>query len=289
MDNKYKTIQRLHEEKGIAVVVLCDIADVSRAAYYKWLKRAPSKREVENTELLDQIRDLQITRGGIYGYRQMTTQINRLHHKKWNEKRIRRLMKVADLQSVTRKKKRKYKPFKPEHVTDNLMNREFTAEAPNTKWVTDVTEMKYGSSQKAYLSAIRDLYDGSIVSHVLNYSNNNDLVFRTLDKATSSLEEGEAPLLQSDRGFQYTSSSFHEKLRRAGMTLSMSRVGQCIDNGPMESFWGTLKCEKYYLYTYDTFEELEKAIDEYIYYYNNERYLKKFNGLSPLEYRTQTA
>ncbi|SFL99949.1 Integrase core domain-containing protein, partial [Paenibacillus sp. 1_12] len=97
------------------------------------------------------------------------------------------------------------------------------------------------------------------------------------------------PMLHSDRGFQYTSISF-KKLLEGKIVQSMSRVGRCIDNGPMESFWGTLKCEKYYLRrTYPTFEELQKDMDAYIYFYNNERLQAKLNGLSPLEFRTKTA
>ena len=168
------------------------------------------------------------------------------------------------------------------------MNRDFTANNPNEKWVTDVTEFKYGSSKKAYLSAIRDLYDGSIVSYVLGHSNNNSLVFETLDQATKLLDS-EHPLIHSDRGFQYTSHGFKRRIDKAKMTQSMSRVGRCIDNGPMESFWGTLKCEKYYLHKYATFEELSKAIHEYIHFYNHERYQKRLNGLSPMEYRAKAA
>ena len=168
------------------------------------------------------------------------------------------------------------------------MNRDFTADNPNEKWVTDVTEFKYGSSKKAYLSAIRDLYDGSIVSYVLGHSNNNRLVFDTLDQATKLLDS-EHPLIHSDRGFQYTSHGFKRRIDKAKMTQSMSRVGRCIDNGPMESFWGTLKCEKYYLHKYATFEELSKAIDEYIHFYNHDRYQKRLNGLSPMEYRAEAA
>ncbi|WP_025726841.1 IS3 family transposase, partial [Heyndrickxia ginsengihumi] len=95
--------------------------------------------------------------------------------------------------------------------------------------------------------------------------------------------------IHSDRGFQYTSKGFKRKIDAVKMTQSMSRVGRCIDNGPMESFWGTLKCEKYYLHQYKTFEELSLAIDEYIHFYNHERYQKRLNGLSPMEYRAKAA
>jgi putative transposase len=146
--------------------------------------------------------------------------------------------------------------------------------------------MKYGTSQKAYLSAILDLHDGSIVSYVLGKSNNNPLVFKTIDLALKA-NPGATPLLHSDRGFQYTSPGFKRKIGKANMVQSMSRVGRCIDNGPMEGFWGTLKCEKYYLNKYSTFEELKQDIEEYIYFYNHNRLQKRLNGLSPLEYRAK--
>jgi putative transposase len=225
---------------------------------------------------------------GTFGYRQMMLHINRKFKRNFNHKRIYRLMRVFGIQSVIRRKKKRYKHSTPQHVVGNVLNREFTVDKPNEKWVTDVTEFKYGHSQKAYLSAIRDLYDGSIVSYVLGKSNNNDLVFKTLDQAIALLND-EHPLIHSDRGFQYTSKWFKQKLDAVGMTQSMSRVGRCIDNGPMESFWGTLKCEKYYLRKYKTFEELSNDINEYIHFYNYERYQKRLNGLSPMEYRVKAA
>lgn len=211
--------------------------------------------------------------------------MNRTFEETLNHKRIYRLMKLAGLRSVIRVKKKRYKPSAPQHVAENVLNHEFTAEKPNEKWVTDVTEFKYGLSKKAYLS---DLYDGSIISYVLGHSNNNQLVFKTLDQAIVRLHQ-EHPLIHSDRGFQYTSKAFKRKLEAAGMAQSMSRVGRCIDNGPLESFFGTLKCEKYYLHKYQTFEELNIAINEYIYFYNHERYQKRLNGLSPKEYRAKAA
>jgi putative transposase len=225
---------------------------------------------------------------GTFGYRQLTLHMCRQTKKRINHKRVQRLMKIKGIQSVIRRKKKRYERSTPQQVAENLLNRKFQAEAPNTKWVTDVTEFKYGNGQKAYLSAILDLHDKSIVSHILGYSNNNPLVFQTLQQALQTAP-GSKPLLHSDRGFQYTSLRFKEMLDEAELKQSMSRVGCCIDNGPMESFWGTLKCEKYYLHTYHTFEELKKDIDEYIHFYNNERLQAKLNGLSPIEFRTKAA
>lgn len=214
--------------------------------------------------------------------------MNRLFGETFNHKRIYRLMKIAGLQSVIRRKRKRYKNVTSQHVTQNVLNREFTANRPNEKWVTDVTEFKYGSSKKAYLSAILDLYDGSIVSYVLGHSNNNQLVFKTFDQAPIRSSKDEL-LLHSDRGFQYTSHGFKRRVDKTGIVHSMSRVGRCIDNGPMESFWGTIKCEKYYLHKYDTFEELNQAVDEYIQFYNYDQFQKRLNGLSPMEYRAEAA
>lgn len=127
------------------------------------------------------------------------------------------------------------------------------------------------------------------MSYVLGHSNNNRLVFETIESAILQLNKEEFPLLHSDRGFQYTSKEFKRIMENAGMTHSMSRVGRCIDNGPIEAFWGTLKVEKYYLHKFESFEALKFAIDAYIQFYNNERYQETLNGLSPLEYRTQAA
>ena len=168
------------------------------------------------------------------------------------------------------------------------MNREFTAEEPNEKWVTDVTEFKYGHGHKAYLSAVLDLYDNTVVSYVIGHSNNNSLVFQTVNRAIQA-EPDSRPMLHSDRGFQYTSSKFRDILEKGKIVQSMSRVGRCIDNGPMESFWGTLKCERYYLRTYQTFEALEKDIRAYIHFYNYERLQARLDGLSPMEFRTKAA
>jgi len=194
-------------------------------------------------------------------------------------------MKLSSLQSVIRRKKKRYIKSTSQQVAENLLNREFTADKPNQKWFTDITEFKYGNSKKAYLSAILDLNDKSIVAYVLGHSNNNGLVFKNLDMALAASPSA-SPMLHSDRGFKYTSYGFKRKLIAAEMTQSMSQVGKCIDNGPMEVFWGILKCEKYYLHKYHTYEELSNAINQYISFYNFKRLQKRLNGLSPLEFRT---
>jgi len=193
-------------------------------------------------------------------------------------------MSILHLKSLCRRKRKHYTPSTPEITAENILNRAFESPEFGRKWLTDVTEMKYGTERKAYLSAILDLADKSIVSYVLGHSNNNELVFRTFDLAHLTYPEAK-PLFHSDRGFQYTSKLFKKKLDEAGMTQSMSRVARCIDNGPMESFWGMIKSEMYYLHKFATYEELEAAVIEYINYYNCHRYQKRLNGMTPLEYR----
>ena len=196
-------------------------------------------------------------------------------------------MKSVKLTAVIRRRKKRYIQSTPQITAENILNRKFVADNPNEKWLTDVTEFKMTNGSKAYLSAILDLGDNSIISYVLGKSNNNKLVFDTLDKAIEANPTA-TPLFHSDRGFQYTCKTFKMKLNKINAVQSMSRVGRCIDNGPMEAFWGTLKSEMYYLRKFSTFEELEQAIDEYIKFYNTKRLQKKLKGMAPIEYRSHT-
>lgn len=153
-------------------------------------------------ELLTKIKDAYEERNGILGYRQMTIKLNREHHLNVNYKGIYRLMHILNLKSVCRRKRKNYIKSTPEIMAENILNREFKSLKFGTKWLTDMTEMKYGLQSKAYLSAILDLADKSIVSFVMGHSNNNELVFRTFDMAQQAYPDAK-PLFHSDRGFQY--------------------------------------------------------------------------------------
>ena len=215
----------------------------------------------------------------------MTVVINREHDVHFNKKRIYRLMQILHLKSVTRVKKNTYIPSTPQITAENILNRDFHADKPNEKWLTDVTEFKYyvGTEiRKLYLSAILDLYDRRIVTYKIMESNNNELVFSTFDEAVR-LNPDAHPIFHSDRGFQYTNKLFHQKLTNAGMIQSMSRVGRCIDNGPMEGWWGILKSEMYYLRKFTDKTELISAIEEYITYYNTRRYQIKLSSMTLME------
>lgn len=285
-EDSYIAIRYLHDTEKYPVCKLCAVLNINRSSYYKWLKRKPSTNQVQNEGILSWIKELYEEQNGILGYRQMTITINRVHKVCYNKKRIRRLMQILGLKSVCRIKKRSYIPSTPETEAENVLNREFYADAPNEKWLTDVTEFKYyiGTEiRKLYLSAILDLYDKRIVAYKISDSNNKQLVFDNFDEAVA-LNPDAHPLFHSDRGFQYTSITFYNKLQAAKMRQSMSRVGRCIDNGPMESFWGMLKSEMYYLQRFTDRDELILAIENYIHFYNNIRYQRRLRYMTPMEF-----
>ncbi|WP_270300933.1 IS3 family transposase [Streptococcus infantarius] len=258
------------EQEEASISHLCRILKVSRSGYYKWLQHQETASEQEN-----------LGHNGILGYRRMTLFVNRMLGTSYNKKRIRRLMHILGIRSIIRRAKGSFV-----NVEDNILNRDFTATAPNQKWCTDVTFLKYGFSCKAYLSAIKDLYDGSIVAYVVGQFNDNELVLETLRKAQKA-NPNAIPLIHSDRGSQYTSKDYYRLTTQYQMTRSMSRVGKCIDNAPIESFFGHFKTECYDLKKYKTFEELVSDIDAYIYFYNHQRFQERNNGLAPLEMRNK--
>lgn len=197
-------------------------------------------------------------------------------------------MAQLGLKSLVRVKK--YRAYKGEvgKAAPNLLKREFEAAQPNQKWVTDVTEFKVGG-QKLYLSPILDLYNGEIISYEIARRPLFDMVGKMLNGAFERLQPHENPILHSDQGWQYRMPIYYQKLNERSLTPSMSRKGNCYDNAAMESFFGTLKSEFFYLNKFNDLDELHAGIDEYIAYYNHSRIKLKLNGLSPVGYRTQAA
>jgi len=284
LEYKYLAIESLNKEKRYPITILCDILSLNRSSYYKWLRRDGSAREAKDAELIKYMCILYQDSNGIFGYRRMQLNMRRRFHLHYNKKRVYRVMQAIGMKSVIRRKRPNYIKSTPEVTAENVLNRNFTAQKLNEKWLTDVTEFKYAGDRKLYLCAILDLKDKCIVSHAIGCSNNNKLVFDVFDAAVRKYPDAK-PLLHSDRGFQYTGKMFRAKLDAQGMTQSMSRVGRCIDNGPMEAFWGTLKAEMYYLQRFEDKDSLRIAIEKYITFYNGARYQEKLGGLAPLELR----
>ena len=203
-----------------------------------------------------------------------------------NHKRVQRLMCELGLKSKVRSKR--YKSYKGEigRIAENKLNREFTVEQPNQKWVTDVTEFKV-NNQKVYLSPIIDLFNREVISYEVRTSVTLPLVTDMLKAATSKLLPHEKPLIHSDQGWQYQNKQYQNHLKQNGLLQSMSRKGNCLDNAVAENFFGILKTEMYHNKTFKDANELIENIKEYIDYYNNERIKLKLKGLSPIQYRNQ--
>ncbi len=226
------------------------------------------------------------------GHRRLADKLERDTGKHISDKRALRICRKGRITSNI-----KWKPKSctrgdgnPYHIAENTLNRNFTADTPNQKWCTDISEFKYykpGSPNeiagKLYLSAFLDLCDKRIVSSVISDRNDNTLVMKTFDNAVRK-EKDAHPMLHSDRGFQYTSYAFRERIEKHNMVQSMSRVGKCIDNAPMEGFWGLMKREMYYVRKFTSREELMKAMENYIRYYNSKRIQRKLDKLTPMEF-----
>lgn len=278
-------------EESVSITRLCTIIQVSRQSYYQWLKRQntpKTKRQLENEWLEQTVRTVFNEFNGIYGYRRIMGEINRRFHKEYNRKRIQRIMRKLGLYSVIRRNRHSCTVSGYCNVTENILGRNFAARYPNEKWLTDVTYLELENGQKVYLSAIKDLYDGQIISYRISPVNDFNLVHETLLTARQAEPEAQ-PLLHSDRGSQYTSKAYVRLMTEWGYTRSMSRVGKCIDNGPMESFWGHFKDEWYNWGTYPTLADLQASIDEFMNFYNNDRIQERLGFLTPAEFRAQAA
>lgn len=263
--------------------LLLRVAKLSRSTFYYHLKAQGAVDQYAT--LKARICAVYTRHKGRYGYRRITATL-RQAGQCVNHKTVQKLMQALGLKSLVRPKK--YRSYRGEvgRVAPNRLARQFEAERPNQKWVTDVTEFKVGD-QKLYLSPVMDLYNGEIVAYETSTRPLFGLVGNMLKKAMRRLSPGDAPLLHSDQGWQYQQSSYRRMLAERGLEQSMSRKGNCLDNAAMESWFATLKTECFHLHRYDSVAQLQKAIGQFIHYYNHQRIRLKLKGLSPVQYRTQ--
>ena len=274
---KYTVIYR-HKEK-YSISEMCRFFAVSRSGYYDYVGRMDTP--ASDLPLAEKIRECQEHSHSTYGYRRVQIWLERQGIHK-NPKTVLRVMQKYNLLSVVRRKKyRNYGEYL--HRYPNLLNRDFNAGSPNQKWVTDISYIKTGQGV-LYLSIIRDLYDNSIVAYKTGTEQNINLVLSTI-RAAKKKEKVTAELqLHSDQGFQYTSTAYYRLTQSYGITPSMSRRGNPYDNALAENFFGILKAECIYRHKPETFEEANKMIDDYIYFYNHERIQLK-TGMPPLSLR----
>ena len=205
-----------------------------------------------------------------------------------NHKTVLKLMKNLNLKGKQRKND-KYHSYKGEvgKVADNLLKRAFYADKPFEKLTTDVTQFKIGD-EKVYLSPVMDLFNREIISYSISLSPNLEQVRDMLQGLFDKLPDEARPLFHSDQGWQYQHAEYQRLLYEHNITQSMSRKGNCIDNGIMENFFGRLKVEMFYGEKFESVDAFIEKLHEYIYYYNNERISRKLKGMSPVQYRTHS-
>ncbi|MEU4198340.1 IS3 family transposase [Kribbella sp. NPDC026611] len=269
--------------------LLLQIAGLARSTFFyhqaRWFRPDP------HAGLKAAIRDIFEDNHRRYGHRRVHAVLTQ---QGWRvaKKTVLKLMGRLGLQCPVRRRKR-YNSYRGEagRTAPNLLARDFTATAPNQKWVTDVTEFRV-ADRKLYLSPIMDLFDRQIIAYAIDRSPNLDLTNNSLRAALATLEPGlnpgQAPLVHSDQGFQYQHPSWQHLLADAGATQSMSRKGNCLDNAVIENFFGHLKEELFHHTTYTSPSAFIAALHDYLHWYNNHRISTRLEGLSPVHYRTQT-
>ena len=274
-------IQELRREYKLDM--LLEIAQLPRSTFYYHSKQ--QNKEDKYAQAKEEIATIYHENKGRYGYRRVTDAL-RNRGILLNHKTVQRLMKELGL--ICRVRMKKYRSYKGEQgkIADNELNREFRAEKPNQKWVTDVTEFRL-FGQKLYLSPILDLYSGDIVTYTISESPNLLMVTTMLEQAFAKIPDNTGLLLHSDQGWHYQHKQYRRMLEEKGVRQSMSRKGNCYDNSVMENFFGHLKSELLYLQEFDSVEHFKAELIDYIDYYNNRRIKARLKGLPPALHRQQ--
>lgn len=257
---------------------------MARSTFYYHLKelRSPDKYQTIRKE----IKQIYQLHKGRYGYRRIHLELKNRGYA-INHKTVFSLMRELGLKSLIRVKK--YVSYRGEQgkIAQNILQRNFKADQPEQKWVTDITEFKV-KDKKLYLSPILDLFNGEIVSFTLADRPQLKHVLDMVRKVKKQSKLTTPTILHSDQGWHYQNPVYQQMLRDKEIQISMSRKGNCLDNAVMESFFGTLKSELFYLKKYQSIQQLKREINEYIHYYNHHRIKSNLNGKSPVQYRASS-
>jgi putative transposase len=279
---KTQVIATLKAEYPLAVLLA--VAGLARSTFF--YHQARLTRPDPHAELKAAITTQFEAARGRYGHRRVHAM---LHRKGWRvaKKTVLKLMNALGLFCKVRRPRRYRSWLGPTGaVAANVLDRQFTAPAPDTKWVTDVTEFRVGD-RKVYLSPVIDLFDRSVIAYSHGPSPTLELTNSSLRAAIATLNGEARPLVHSDQGFQYQHASWRGLLEDAGLAQSMSRRANCLDNSMAENFFGHLKEELFHHTSFDTVEDFTAALEEYIDWYNTTRISTTLEGLSPVEYRAQ--
>lgn len=253
-----------------------------RSTFYYYLKQSNTDKYLYEKSEIKELFEKNKER---YGYRRITALL-RQEGIVLNHKTVLKLMKSLNLRGKQRKND-KYHSYKGEvgKVADNLLNRDFYASKPFEKLTTDVTQFNV-CEDKVYLSPIMDLYNREIISYSISLNPNLEQIREMLQGLTERLPNNATPIFHSDQGWQYQHPKYQRYLQEHNIIQSMSRKGNCMDNGAMENFFGRLKVEMFYGEKFSSVEDFITKLHDYISYYNNERISLKLKGMSPVQYRT---
>ncbi|WP_184629284.1 IS3 family transposase [Pedobacter cryoconitis] len=274
-----QAIMELRHQFDLNILLSC--IKMARSTFYYYSKKAGQCDKYEQAKV--QINKVYQVHKGRFGYRRITLQLKQ-DGMLINHKTVFRLMGEMRLKSLVRIKKYRSYRGKVGKIAPNILNRNFKADRPTQKWATDVTEFKV-KGNKLYLSPIIDLFNQEIISYELSDRPVFRGVMNMLKKALPQAKGSAQLILHSDQGWQYQMEKYQQLLKTHGITQSMSRKGNCLDNAIIENFFGTLKSELFYLTEYQSTDQLKKDIEEYIGYYNKKRIKLNLNGMSPTEYR----
>ena len=270
-----------------SVSELCSIYGVSRSGYYKWLKRAelPNRYEKSHEILDNYVQDIH-SHHPMMGYRQIRDKLCLEYGWIVSDPSVWKSMKRIGIHGYTRRKKTPV-ALGMEHIRyPNILNRNFNAEKPMQKIVTDVTYIKHGGKWY-YLAGYLDLFNNEIVEWELSDTFDNFLVMKPAERLLKKMSTEHQVLLHSDQGVQYSSAGYCNLLKEYGVIQSMSRAGTPRDNAVMESFWGRFKDTLRKHFRYWEREDLRTTIEHAVYYFNNERPVRKLNGKPPVLFRTE--
>jgi putative transposase len=263
------------------VKALVKLAGIPRSTYYNLVERM--NRPDSDADLKAEIKAIYEEHEGRYGYRRIRDELEN-RGQNVNHKKVQRLMKELGLKCIVRMKK--YKSYKGTvgKIAPNILDRDFTAAAPNEKWVTDITEFKL-FGEKLYVSPVLDLFNGEIITYTIGTRPTYSLVSKMLEQALEGLPEGHQLLMHSDQGWHYQMKQYRHTLESRGIVQSMSRKGNCYDNAVIENFFGIMKSEFLYLKEFESVEQFKIELEKYIHYYNTKRMKAKLK-MSPVQYRT---
>ena len=284
---KYEAIKSINDEhKKYPISNMCKIAKVSKSGYYKWLK---NKDKISFEEILDYIlvKDLFFKGKGIRGIRRIKMDLEDIHKKVMNRKKISRIMRELNLITKTRKQnlyKKNIDDNSEKFYCENLLNREFKNKLPYKALGIDITYLKY-NGRFAYLCVLLDVKTTEVISYSLSQTMTKELAIETIKAGLELIKDNSySTIIHSDRGSQFTSKDYKDLLLSHGLTQSMSAPSSPRDNAVIESFFGHLK-DEINLKGIKTFDQVIQIIDDYMYYYNNERRQWNKNRMTPIEYR----